>query len=69
MPQSLFLHMPPVTPFINVTNVTALKICLCDLTKILIIILRNLYSNICPVHFYVIFHSATLYALIHHSLK
>ena len=57
MPRSLFLHMPPVTPFTRVKNVMALQICMCDVTKILnvelIIILGNLYLNICLAHFYV----------------
>jgi len=49
--------MSPVTPFTRVTNVTALQICRCDVTKIpnveFIIILGNLYLNICLAHFYV----------------
>jgi len=49
--------MPPVTPFTRVTNVTALQIFKCDVTKILnvefIIMLGNLYLNNCLAHFYV----------------
>jgi hypothetical protein len=49
--------MSPITPFTGVTNFTALQISKCDVTKIpnveFIIILGNLYLNICLEYFYV----------------
>jgi hypothetical protein len=81
MPQTLFLHIPPVNPFTLVTNVTAFQICMCDVTKILnvefIIMLENTYLNICLTYFYdniisfcyIIFFNPSLFKIIVEIIK